>query len=99
MRLLLGAVVLLALSLSANAQSRCSDYATMVETLNSKYTEFKRMAGILPENRLMELFIADDGSTFTVLMRFPSGQGCIITAGKYAYMTGKKPRHKPGKEM
>ena len=86
---------------SANAQQRasCGVYEKMVDQLATKYKEYKRVVGISSKTQIVEVYMADDGSTFTVLIRNAGPIGCMVVSGQQVYILDKKPRPKRRTKM
>jgi hypothetical protein len=64
--------------------SNCAQRATVIERLETKYSE-KLTVGGLQKNRtaqsVMEIWASDETGTFTVLLTNPNGISCIVAAG------------------
>lgn len=53
-----------------------------VEELAEGYSEAPIAHGLANANdRLIELFASENGETWTLIITFPNGQSCLITAG------------------
>ena len=96
MRIISATAFLLAGALPTTA-GQCTDYEIMSHQLNTKYNEFRRVAGI-SGNQVMEIFVTDDNTSFTIVMRTTNNIGCMVSAGKTIVFLAKRVRPR-GKEM
>ena len=70
--------------LSANAsaaQQNCLKRDIIVAKLGERYSEQLVGRGLQNENRLFEVFVSDDGASWTIIQSFPTGISCIMAAG------------------
>ncbi len=66
----------------AFAEVFCAPRAEFVEKLKKGYAEAPVAHGLTNANdRLVELFTSKDGETWTLIITYPGGQSCFITAG------------------
>ena len=64
------------------AQLICAPRDAFVERLRNNHAETPVEQGLTNENGwLVELFASADGETWTLLLTFPNGESCLITAG------------------
>ena len=62
-----------------------------VQKLADDYSETPVAHGLTNANdRLIELFASKDGETWTLIITYPDGQSCFITAGHNWRMTMPK---------
>lgn len=84
-RLFGGGAVAIALMLvmapSVLAQMACESRDKLAELLDGRYSEKPIAAGLEAGGRLMEVFAADDGKTWTVVLTWPGGLSCVIATG------------------
>ncbi|MES0339841.1 MAG: hypothetical protein ABUK15_07280 [Anaerolineales bacterium] len=73
--------LLLALPSTAIAASACLPHDKMLDLLASRYNEYPSSVGLEHGGRLIEVFTAEDGSTWTLAMTTPDGATCVIAAG------------------
>lgn len=58
------------------------DRAVVVDRLGKIYEEAPRELGITSEGAVVELFIAEDGRTWTIVVTLPNGMSSIIASGE-----------------
>ena len=75
------AVALIA-SQHASAQG-CLPRDALVATLSDNYSESLKGRGLKGDTNLYEIFMAQDGATWTILQTFPDGTSCIVAAGQH----------------
>lgn len=67
----------------AVAQSTCMSRDVIVDRLKTTYSEELIGRGLQGTNRLFEVFMARDGSTWTIVQTMPTGVACIMAAGTH----------------
>ena len=77
----LALALLLGLRAPASAQSVCTTHAEITNLLDSRYSESQIAIGIANNGRLVEVFSAGDGSTWTIVMTTPQGESCVVASG------------------
>ena len=82
MNLLRGLIVLAFMSTAAQPAVRCAPAKFVKMVLESQFGELQIMTGTFNSGRAMRGYVNPITRTFTVLMILPSGQVCIIAAGK-----------------
>ncbi len=66
----------------ALAEVFCAPRAEFIEKLKEDYAEAPVAYGLTNANdRLIELFTSKDGETWTLIINYPNGPSCMITAG------------------
>lgn len=66
----------------AFAQGFCAPRDLFVQKLADDFSESPVAHGLTNANdRLLELFASKDGKTWTLIITYPNGQSCVITAG------------------
>ena len=80
--LLLLAPLALAAALPVQAQQQCGPRADVVSTLGQKYDEQLIGGGLQGAERILEVWRAEDGSSWTILLTEAGGKSCIIAAGR-----------------
>ncbi|MDA1326839.1 MAG: hypothetical protein O3C34_19130 [Proteobacteria bacterium] len=60
-----------------------NDRTVVDEALAKTYAEVPRSLGITSEGAVLELFTAEDGETWTIMITLPSGQSRIIATGEH----------------
>jgi hypothetical protein len=84
--IIFASLVALWLSIGANAAfaaPACTSYDTMSELLAREYAENPVAAGLAHTGKLLQVFAAKDGSSWTVVLTRPDGVSCIVAAGRY----------------
>ena len=72
----------MALPTAANAQLRCGPRDKVVKSLAQKYKETQRFVGLAQNGSFMlEVFVSEDGKTFTVTTTSPQGVTCLRAGG------------------
>ncbi len=69
----------------ANAQQvmPCATHDSIVKRLGTKFTEKPVSMGLAGDGKLLEVFAAKDGSTWSIVVTAPEGMSCIVGVGKY----------------
>jgi hypothetical protein len=85
LRALSGSLVALALLLGAGTASAqaCAAFDTMSKQLEQRYAEVPVAGGLAQTGKLLQVFAAKDGSTWTVILTRPDGMSCIVAAGRH----------------
>jgi hypothetical protein len=68
---------------AAFAAPACTSYDTMSELLAREYAEIPVAGGLAHTGKLLQVFAAKDGSSWTVVLTRPDGMSCIVAAGRY----------------
>jgi len=66
----------------ASGQSACLDHDKLTQMLDGKYSEKPVALGLEASGRLFEVFAADDGATWTMVVTTPEGASCVIAVGE-----------------
>ena len=81
----LGVGAILLLSSQVRGQDRaagnCGDRAEIVAALTDQYGETRQAMALTHARQVVELFAAPDGGSWTLIITFPSGESCLISAG------------------
>ena len=65
------------------AQSLCGPRDAFIDKLKNDYAETPFAHGLINSNdMLIEVFASKNGETWTLLLTYPNGESCLITAGK-----------------
>lgn len=83
-------IALLLMTTAATAQQRCADRQIVLERLQGKYTETRRMMGMTPSNSIVEMHASTKTGSWTITVTHPNGQMCMVAAGM-AYETIAEP--------
>lgn len=78
----LAACVLTSAPADAGGQP-CTNYAAMSELLAREYKEAPVGGGLAHTGKLLQVFVAEDGSSWTVVLTRPDGMTCIVAAGRH----------------
>jgi hypothetical protein len=73
--------LLMAATATASTQSACLPHGKLVDLLDGRYSEQRVAVGLESNGRLFEIFAADDGSTWTMVVTTPNGASCVVAAG------------------
>ncbi|MDX6750648.1 hypothetical protein SH611_12575 [Geminicoccaceae bacterium 1502E] len=88
-RRLLGATAPVALALGllatgpAAAQALCAPRERLTAGLEQRFTEQQAAMALTDDGRVVELFTAPDGVTWTLLATTPEGLSCMIASGRF----------------
>lgn len=77
----LSALILSASSAQAAVPS-CMNYSDLLDALGGRYNEAPIGTGAMPTNQVLEIFRAQDNTTWTAVVIMPSGLACVVAAGK-----------------
>jgi hypothetical protein len=78
----LSAAFAIAAATAASAQAACLAHDKLVEMLDGRYSERPVAAGLEVGGRLFEVFAADDGATWTMVITTPEGASCVVAVGQ-----------------
>jgi len=81
MKTLAIASLVLLLSSAAAAQNICALRSEMISRLWDKYTERQVAVGLINDNRLVEVFVSEEGD-WTIIITDITGRSCVASAGK-----------------
>ena len=76
-----GIAAVLISTTAAQAQQSCVQRELIVSKLGERYSEQLVGRGLQNDNRLFEIFVSDDGGSWTIIQSFPTGLSCIMAAG------------------
>ena len=84
--LCLGFLAASAVGLSPRAEAqtgpRCLKRADVMERLAANFREAPVAMGIADGGNLLEVFAANDGATWTVVLTLPNGMSCLLMSGE-----------------
>ncbi len=63
------------------AAGNCGDRAEIVAALTEQYGEARQAIALTHARQVVELFAAPDGGSWTLIITFPTGESCLISAG------------------
>lgn len=67
---------------AASAQTACLTHEKLVEMLKGRYSEQPVAEGLEAAGRLFQVFAADDGATWTMVVTTPDGASCVVAVGE-----------------
>ena len=84
-------VGMLSLTSSASAQPSpqtaltpaCHSHADLTEMLEQKFAEQPNALGLQANGHLVEVFVSNDGTSWTIVVTRPDGWSCIIAVGQH----------------
>lgn len=80
MRTILSAIVLFFLS-TASAQALCAERDEIIDKLESSHSE--EIVGLgIASGFLVELLTSKDGSTWSIVITYPTGRSCVVAVGE-----------------
>ena len=65
-----------------SARSACLAHDKLAEMLDGQYAERPVAFGLEASGRLFEVFAADDGATWTMVITTPKGASCVVAVGE-----------------
>ncbi len=81
----IGAVAAIAMTLGATASAEaamCGTRDSVTELLANRYKEAPIAIGMVSDRGVMEVYVAEDTSTWSIVVTTPQGRTCIIAAGQ-----------------
>ncbi len=69
-------------SLSATAQQSCGTHGDVVALLGKTYAESQVALGLSTNGVVIEVFSADQGTTWTILATRADGTTCVLSSGE-----------------
>ncbi len=70
----------------------CAARGEVLETLTGQYGESPRSMGLVPPNRVVELFASEQTGTWTIIVTNAEGISCLMAAGHYFESISAAPR-------
>ena len=61
----------------------CHTQADLTEMLNQKYAELPSAVGLQSNGHLVEVFVSNDGTSWTIVVTRPDGWSCIVAVGEH----------------
>lgn len=68
-------------ALPLRAEPVCAPRDQVLAQLATRYGEERRAVGLVGERRIMELFAARDGESWTIIVTDPEGRSCLLASG------------------
>ncbi|MEL6644470.1 MAG: hypothetical protein AAFQ79_11075 [Pseudomonadota bacterium] len=78
----IGALLLAASHAFGQTPANCAPRDHVVSRLASEYGESRRSIGLAANNRVMEVFAAEDTGTWTITVTLPDGITCLVASGQ-----------------
>lgn len=66
----------------ADGRRPCNHWRAIAEQLDEKFNERPVAAGLQTNGNLVQLFVAEDTGTWSMVIVRPSGVGCLVSAGE-----------------
>lgn len=60
----------------------CHDHTELAVMLEQKFAEQRAALGLQSDGRLVEVFVAEDGTSWTIVVTRPDGWSCIVAVGE-----------------
>jgi len=79
---------------SAVGQTQCGKRQDFVDQLKTQYGEERRYIATTNSKWLFEVFVSEEGKTWTILVTEPKGTSCIGGAGENWESAGRLPGEK-----
>jgi hypothetical protein len=61
----------------------CHTHADLTDMLNQKYAEQPSALGVQANGHLVEVFVSNDGTSWTIVVTRPDGWSCIVAVGEH----------------
>jgi hypothetical protein len=61
----------------------CHSHTDLTEMLDQKFAEQPTAIGLQSNGQLVEVFVANDGTSWTIVVTRPDGWSCIVAVGEH----------------
>lgn len=61
----------------------CHSHSALAEMLNQKYAEQPSAIGLQANGHLVEVFVSNDRTSWTIVVTRPDGWSCIVAVGEH----------------
>jgi hypothetical protein len=61
----------------------CHSHAALAEMLNQKFAEHPSAVGLQANGHLVEVFVSNDRTSWTIVVTRPDGWSCIVAVGEH----------------
>ena len=61
----------------------CHSHAALAEMLNQKFAEQPSAVGLQANGHLVEVFVSNDRTSWTIVVTRPDGWSCIVAVGEH----------------
>ena len=68
---------------AARAEPACASHEAVRKQLEQRYAEAPIAMGLANSGNLLQVFAAEDGVSWTVVLTQPDGTSCIAASGRY----------------
>ena len=72
-----------ALARDSLTQAECASHTTLARQLERRNAEVPVAGGLARNGKLLQVFAARDGSSWTVVVSGSDGRSCVVAAGRY----------------
>ncbi len=79
---LAAALTAIGFSVSALAQTVCTERQTFISKLGERHAENPRAIGLASNGTVLEILTSKQGS-WTIIMTQPNGSACMVASGEY----------------
>ena len=69
-------------ALAQSGQTACLAHDKLTQMLDGRYAEKPVAFGLEASGRLFEVFAAEDGATWTMVITTPEGASCVVAVGE-----------------
>ena len=60
----------------------CHSHSDLAEMLGQKFAEHPTGVGLQSDGKLVEVFVSNDGTSWTIVLTRPDGWSCIVAVGE-----------------
>ena len=64
------------------ASPACRSHTDLIEMLDQSFAEKPNALGLQSNGQLLQVFVADDGTSWTIVVTNPDGWSCIVAVGE-----------------
>ena len=61
----------------------CHSHADLIKMLDRKFAEQPNALGLQANGHLVEVFVSNDGTSWTIVVTRPDGWSCIVAVGEH----------------
>ena len=61
----------------------CHSRTDLTAMLNERYAELPSALGVQADGQLVEVFVSENGSSWTIVLTRPDGWSCIVAVGQH----------------
>jgi hypothetical protein len=67
----------------SNIGRACHQRTDLTEMLNQRYAEQQSALGVQADGQLVEVFVSENGTSWTIVLTRPDGWSCIVAVGQH----------------